>query len=352
MNATTTAATIYAVDTAKNVMQVHWVDPDSGEIRRKKLTRAKFCDFFAQRQRARIAMEACGGSHHWARTLGSLGHQAELLPAAQVRAFVHGNKDDAADARAIWLAAQHGDIRRVSIKSGDQQAALSLHRARKHWVDVRTASVNMLRGLLYEFGIVLPKGREAGLKALAERRAAIDAQLPAPMVRLIDSQLQAIRDCEQHARDLEAEIAQLHQSDEVARRLRQVPGIGPLGCTALSAVLGDGSAWHNGRQFSGFLGLVPRHSGTGGKVSIGRMSKRGDPYVRNLLISGARSVLSGAHPPEWATQMRQRRPFNVVVVALAHKMARTAWALVAHQRSYAPQWVSVPPDRAVALATS
>jgi transposase len=337
MNATTT----YGVDTAKNVMQIHWVDQVTGEIKRKKVTRAKFSEFFAQRQAARVAMEACGGSHHWARTLATLGHRVELLPARQIRAFVRGNKDDAGDARAIWLAAQQSDIRRVPVKSCDQQAVLSLHRVRKHWVDVRTATINMLRGLLYEFGIALPVGKHAGLRALAEQRDRID--LPPPMIQLLDAQLLAIKELQERADACEAQIAAMHKSDEGALRLRQVPGIGLLGSTALAAVLGDGAAWRNGRDFSCSLGLVPRHSGTGGKVSIGRMSKRGDPYVRNLLISGARAVLSAASAPEWAKQMLQRRPFNVVVIALAHKLARTAWALVAHGRIYDGQWKSSPP---------
>jgi len=340
MNATTT----YAVDTAKNVMQVHWVDPASGEIGRKKLTRSKFSEFFARRHSARVVMEACGGAHHWARVLTALGHQVELLPAGQVRAFVRSNKDDAADARAIWLAAQQSDIRRVPLKSCVQQAMLSLHRVRKHWVDVRTATINALRGLLYEFGVALPVGKDAGLKALAERRAAIDQTLPAPMVRLIDAQLLALQEIERNVRLFEAEIAAVHKSDQTARRLRQVPGIGLLGATALSAVLGDGAAWRNGREFSCCLGLTPRHSGTGGQVRMGGLSKRGDPYVRNLLINGSRSVLSRSSPPPWAARMLERRPFNVVVVALAHKLARTAWALVAHGRSYDWQWQSSPPE--------
>ena len=338
-------ATTYAVDTAKNVMQIHWVDADTGEIGRKKVTRPKFIEFFAQRPGCQVVMEACGGSHHWARTLTALGHQVELLPTGQVRPFVRSNKDDAADAKAIWLAAQHGDIRRVSIKSCQQQSVLSMHRARKHWVDLRTATVNMLRGLLYEFGVTLPVGKRAGLKALAERRAEIDPQLPAAMVRLVDIQLTAIREIEQHVDTFEAEIEALHKADETAKRLRKVPGIGLLGATALAAVLGDGSAWRNGREFSCCLGLVPSHTGTGGKVVMGGLSKRGDTYLRNILISGARAVLTHSAKAEWTTQMLKRRPFNVVVVALAHKLARIAWALVAHGRNFSGDWKSIAPTQ-------
>ena len=149
--------TTYAVDTAKNVMQLHWVDAATGEIHRKKLSRAKFVEFFASLLPARVVMEACPGSHHWARTLTQLGHKVELLPPAQVRPFVRGNKDDSADARGVWNAGQHGDIRRVPIKSVEQQAVLSLHRTRSHWITIRTATINSMRGLLYEFGIFLPR---------------------------------------------------------------------------------------------------------------------------------------------------------------------------------------------------
>lgn len=330
--------TTYGVDIAKNVFQVHWVDASTGEISRKKLTRAKFAEFFAQRLPARVALEACGGAHHWARTLRAQGHQAELLPAHQVRAFVSGNKDDAADARAIWLAAQHHDLRRVPIKSCEQQAILSLHRMRAHWVSVRTASVNALRGLLYEFGVPLPKSKAAGFRYLAAHRAAINDQLPAVMVRLLDDQLSALHDIERHVQAMEDELAVLQKTLDAAQRLRQVHGIGLLGATALSAELGDGSGWRNGREFAACLGLVPRHTGSGGKVRIGGISKRGQPYLRTLLISGARSVVTREYPAAWIVQMKARRPLNVVVVAVAHKLARTAWAIVAHGRTYDAQW--------------
>lgn len=343
-------ATTYAVDTAKSVMQLHWIDGASGEICRKKLSRAKFTEFFAQLKGARVVMEACGGAHHWARSLGAMGHQVELLPARQVRGFVRGNKDDAADARAIWLASQQSDIRRVAIKSTQQQAVLSLHRLRAHWVCVRTATVNMLRGLLYEFGVVLPAGKALGLKVLAARRAEFDALLPPMMQRQVDQQLAALRQLEQEARHIETELALVQKSDPSANKLRRVAGIGLLGATALAATLGDGSGWRNAREFSCSLGLTPRHSGTGGKVTIGGINKRGDPYLRTLLVSGARALANAPSAPEWVRKLMQRRPINVAVVALANKLARTAWALVAHQREYERDWVSKPPRAAQAAA--
>lgn len=327
-------ATTYAADVAKNVLQVHWVDPATGQIGRKKLSRAKFIEFFAALQPARVVMEACGSAHYWGRSLSSMGHTVELLPAAQVRAFVCGNKDDAADARAIWLAAQHGDIRRVPLKSVAQQSVQFLHRSRSHWVSMRTATINGLRSMLYEFGVVLPQGAQRGLQLLRQQRSDIDAQLSAAMQRLVDAQLQALRDIEQQIEQVEAELRLEQKTCEAARRLRQVPGIGLLGATALAAMLGDGGGWRNAREFASCLGLVPRHTGTGGKTRMGSISKRGDPYVRTLLISGARSLMCSPRPPAWVTQLLQRRPPNVAAVALAHKLARTAWALVRRQCSY------------------
>jgi transposase len=343
--------TTYGLDIAKNVMQLHWVDAETGEIGRKKLARAKLAAYFAELQPVRIVMEACGSAHHWARVFVGLGHQVELLPAAQVRPFVRSNKDDAADARAIWLAAQHSDIRRVPQKSVQQQAVLALHRTRQHWVNVRTATVNSLRGLLYEFGVVLRGGRKAGLKALAEQRALIDEQIPEAMRALVEGQLQTLRHIGERIDALEHQIAALQKQLKGARELDQVPGIGVLGSTALAATLGDGKAWRSGREFSASIGLVPAHAGTGGKVRVGHLSKRGDPYLRTLLIHGARSVIEHAKDkPKWLEQLLVRRPMNVAVVALANKMARTAWAIVAHGRAYQRDWQSARPGSAAAQA--
>lgn len=327
-------ATTYGVDIAKNVFQVHWVELVSGEICRRKLTRAKFVEFFARREAGTVVMEACGGAHHWARELSALGHQAQLLAPHEVRKFVSGNKDDAADARAIWLAAQHPDIRRVTPKSAQQQAELSVHRVRTHWMSVRTATINALRGLLYEFGLALPKGRVSALRWLGEHRLRVEEQLPPVMVRLLDAQLQALRELDDRLRALEVEIGQVQRSSEAAQRLRQVPGIGLLGATALAATLGDGSAWRTAREFACCIGLTPRHSGSGGKVRMGGISKRGDAYLRTLLIHGARNLVRCAEPAPWVAQLLQRRPFNVVATAVAHKLARTAWAMTAHGTAY------------------
>jgi transposase len=336
--------TTYGLDIAKNVMQLHWVEVETGEIGRKKLVRAKLAHHFAQLQPVRVAMEACGSAHHWARVLGSLGHEVQLLPARQVRPFVRSNKDDAADARAIWMAAQQSDIRRAPIKSVAQQAVLAQHRMRQHWLSVRTATINALRGLLYEFGVVLPGGKQPGLAALNARRAQIDEQVPALVQRLVDGQLAALKHVDQSIKELDAEIVAVHKQQKKAIELRKMPGIGVLGATALAATLGDGTGWKSGREFSASLGLVPAHSGTGGQAQVGHLSKRGDPYLRTLLIHGARAVIEHTKDkPKWLEQLLARRPHNVAVAALANKMARTAWALVAHGRVYQREWKSAPP---------
>ena len=335
-------ATTYGLDIAKNVFQVHWVDQETGEIHCRKLPRAKVTQFFAQRQPGRIAIEACGGAHHWARSFAQLGHQVELLPPHQVRTHISGNKDDAADARAIWLTAHDAKVRRVPPKTTEQQAQLAAHRVRSHWTSVRTATINALRGLLYEFGVVLPKGKRAGLRTLAERRADIDAKLPTAMVAILNGQLEALQELDRHVQSMEAQIEQVQASNELAKRLRQVPGIGLLGATALAGTLGDGSGWRNARQFACCLGVVPRHTGSGGKVHIGSISKRGDSYLRTLLIHGARNLVRMANPPQWIAQMLRRRPFNVVATAVAHKLARLAWAMAAHGSVYTDRWSQTP----------
>lgn len=341
-------ATTYGLDIAKNVFQLHWVEPDTGEVRRRKLARAKLSDFFAQRQPGLIAMEACSGSHHWGRTLGGLGHQVELLPARQVKAFLLGNKDDAADARAIYFAAQHGDFRRVPIKTIEQQALQAAHRVRSQWMSTRTALINNLRGLLGEFGVVLPKGKHSGLKALAAQRAQIDTQIPPLMARLVDVELSALGQINELIAGLENELEAVQQSCPIAQQLREVPGIGLLSATALTATLGDGSGWRNAREFACCMGLTPSHTGTGGKVHVGAISKKGDPYIRTLLVGAANSLMnsSGAGKRPWIEKLLLRRPRNVVAVAIANKLARTAWALVAKGRRYDPAWRSVAPQPA------
>ena len=329
-------ATTYAIDIAKSVFQLHWVEPDTGVIHRKKLQRAKLLEFFARLQPARVVMEACGGAHHWGRELTKLGHQVELLPPHKVKESASGNKDDARDARAIWVTATQKDVRRVAVKSVEQQAVLFTHRVRSHWVSLRTATVNQMRSMLYEYGIVAPKGRKTVVGWVAEHRAQIEQQVPPLVVQLMQQQLQTLRELDERIAANERLLQQAQRADETVRELLKVPGIGLLGASALKAELGDGSAWKNSREFACCRGLVPGHTGTGGKVRMGGISKRGDPYLRTLLIHGARNLVRGAQQPPWIAQMLLRRPFNVVAVAVAHKLARVAWSIVARGEKFDP----------------
>jgi transposase len=341
--------TTYAIDIAKSVFQAHWVQSETGEIHRRKLQRAKVVEFFARREPGRVVMEACGGAHHWGRVLRQMGHQVELLPPHKVRESVSGNKDDARDARGIWITANQKDVRRVPVKSVEQQAELFAHRVRSHWVTVRTATVNLLRSMLYEFGIVAPKGRKKVMEWVAEHRAQVEEQIPPALLRLLDQQLEVLRDLDQRIGLDEQMIAQAQQGNQTARELRKVPGIGLLGASALAATLDDGKAWKNSREFACCLGVTPGHTGTGGKVRMGKITKRGDAYLRTLLIHGARNLVRSPNPPRWIAEMLKRRPFNVVATAVAHKLARIAWSIAAHGGTFdAVRAFGPPPQMAAA----
>ena len=282
-----------------------------------------------------VAMEACGGSQHWARQMRDLGHEVRLLPAKMVKAFVRGNKNDTHDARAIWTAVQQPGIRTVAVKSEEQQAVLALHRMREQLIKFRTAQTNGLRGLLTEYGEVMPRGR-AGLKrdipGVLER---ISERLPAMAVDSLRDQWARVLRLDEEIAVIERRLGLWHRDNEASRRVAEIPGVGLLTATAAVATMGDPSAFRSGREFAAFLGLVPRHTGTGGRVRMLGISKRGDRYLRTLFIHGARAVL--LHPgqqSQWMSHLLERRPNNVASVALANKNARTMWALLAHDRRY------------------
>ena len=336
-----TNRTVVGVDTAKRVFQLHWIDMETGEIVDLKLTRAKFLEHFANRAPFVVAMEACGGTQHWARRLRGLGHEVRLLPAKAVRPFVGGNKNDAKDARAIWTAAQQPGIKAVAIKSEEQQAVLALHRMRQQLVKFRTAQINGLRGLLAEYGEVMPQGRAGMRRGMADAFGRVSERLPAMIVQTLREQWARVAQLDREIGGIERRIKLWHRGNVASRRIAEIPGVGALTATAVVAAMGDPAAFKSGREFAAWLGLVPRHSGTGGRVRMLGISKRGDRYLRTLLIHGARSVLTNAKaPPQWAVRLAGRRPANVVTVALANKTARTIWALLAHDRAYQANFVS------------
>jgi transposase len=345
--------TTYGVDLAKRVFQVHWVELDSGEVKRKMLTRGEFAAFFARRAAGLVAMEACASAHHWGRTLRALGHEVRLIPTQFVRPFVKSNKSDAADAQGIWEAAQRPEMRFVALKSELQQAVLGLHRIRQQLVKVRTMQANQVRGLLYEFGVVVPRSWRALLlqagPILADNTR---CEIPELIRSELQHQLQGLRELTHRIEQLERSIGTYRQQDEQCRRIEAIPGVGPLSSTAVLATVGDARTFRSGRQFAAFLGLVPRQSGTGGRVRLLGISKRGDPYLRTLLIHGARAVVrhssrAGSAQPPWLKGLLSRRPKNVAIVALANKIARTIWALLAHGRVFDRRWGQAMPASVV-----
>ena len=328
--------TTYGLDLAKSVMQLHWVDMETGEIHRKQLKRRRLLEFFANRQPGVIAMEACGSAHYWARELLKLGHEVRLIAAQFVRPFVKTNKNDAADAAAIWETVQRPDMRFVAVKTEEQQSVLALHRMRSQLIKVRTMQVNQIRGLLYEFGADLPQGRQRGLKEVPDALTNLENSISPMMLDTIRQQLKRLEEMDKDIADIEKRLTLWKKDQEAVTRLMAIPGVGLLTATTIIATVGDMKSFRSGREFAAFLGLVPRQSGTGGKVRLLGISKRGDTYLRSLLTHGARAVVNfqikNRNP--WIDKLLSRRPHNVTVVALANKMARTIWALLVKNTEY------------------
>jgi transposase len=338
---------VVGLDIAKHVFQMHSVDMGTGEIINVQLKRAQVLQRFANCPPCLIAMEACGGVHHWARELTALGHGVRLLHAKVVRPFVSGNKTDATDARAIWLAVQQPGIKFVGVKTVQQQATLTLHRQRELMMKMRAMQANALRGLLYEFGATFAKGTKAMLGEVERALADLSGQLPQMVADSLREQVARIKALGQDIRAIERRLGLQLRQDAQMQRIARIPGVGPLTATAAIATMGEASAFKSGREFCAWLGLVPRQTGTGGKVRLLGISKRVDTYLRTLLIHGARSVLGHVKAPgPWLEGLKSRRPANVVIVAQAAKMARTIWAVAAKQQDYQRGYQSVRPQAA------
>jgi transposase len=337
--------TTIGLDIAKNAFQVHGIDAAEKVIVRKQLRRGQVMAFFEALAPCLVGMEACATSHHWARELTKLGHEVRLMPAKDVKAYVKRNKNDAADAEAICEAVRRPTMRFVRIKSTEQQGQLMQHRTRDLLMRQRTQLINALRAHLAELGIVAAQGRE-GIKGLlaivaddGDTRLPVDARAS---LLVLAAQLQAVQTL---IGSIEKRIVAQHRLNEASKRLETIPGIGVLGATTITAVVTDPKAFRSGRDFAAWIGIVPRQDSTGGKQKLGPISKQGDQYLRRILIVGAHSVLRRARQqPEkypWLTQLLARRPFRVVAVALANKMARIAWALLAKGGTYrAPHLVA------------
>jgi transposase len=284
-------------------------------------------------------MEACSSAHYWARKLQGLGHTVKLMAPQFVKPYVKTNKNDAADAEAICEAVSRPNMRFVPMKSSEQLAVLALHRARQGFVKARTAQANQLRGLLAEHGIIIPKGISHIGKHLPEILEEYENGLPGTFRQLLERLGDHLKALDRQVQELEVQLQSWHRENVASKKLAQIPGIGPITASALIASVGDAKSFKNGRQLAAWLGLVPRQHSSGGKQTLLGISKRGDSYLRTLLIHGARAVLRVAerkaqHANSWLAGVMGRRNHNVAAVALANKNARIVWALLAQEREY------------------
>lgn len=333
------------VDLAKNVFQLHGASMATGEATfRKKLTRGQFCAFMAAEPSAAVVMEACGSASYWAREMVRHGHEVKLIAPQYVRPFVKRQKNDAADAEALVVAAQRPEMRFVEPKSTDQQARAVLFRSRQRLVHQRTELVNALRGVLYEFGITIPQGI-AALKRVATILDAQDAELPALVREECQDLLAQIAEKTARIEARSKTVKRLAEETEQARVLRTMPGIGPITALAIEAFAPEMASFRRGRDFAAWLGLVPRQSSSGGKVRLGRVSKAGQSDIRRLLILGAMSRLNwlgrkSTPKGSWLARMLARKPRILVAIALANKMARQIWAMLTKGEVYRDPAVS------------
>ncbi|GAC1336015.1 MAG: IS110-like element ISPa11 family transposase [Collimonas sp.] len=330
--------TTIGIDLAKAVFQVHGVNAQGKVVLRKQLKRDQMAAFFANLPPCLIGMEACGSAHHWARKLQQSGHAVRLMAPQFVKPYGKTNKNDAADAEAICEAVTRPSMRFVPIKNVEQQAVLALHRVRQGLVKARTAQANQIHGLLSEFGLIIPVGIAYVYQRVPLLLDAADDSLPGAFKALVLRMLDHLKDLDRQVGELEVQIQAWHRSNALSRKLEGIPGIGPITASALVASVGDAKNFVSGRQLAAWLGLVPRQHSTGGKSTLLGISKRGDTYLRTLLIHGARSViLQAGRKPDgqgWLHNLLARRNKNVAAVALANKNARTVWALLAHDRQY------------------
>lgn len=327
---------VIGMDIAKQIFQLHTVNPETAEVERIKLQRQDVLPYFVRHAPSLVALEACGSAHWWARKLTALGHEVRLLPPKNVRPFVLRNKTDVADARAIWTAAQQPDARFVAIKTEAQQTILALHRLRAQLLKFRIMQTNALRALLYEFGEVLPVSPAALAKALPGALANLEGHLPAVLLGSLREQWTRVVSVDKEIVTLERWLTTFLRDTPACQAVAEIPGVGLLTATAAVASIGEAKTFKSGREFAAWVGLVPRQRGTGGRIRQLGISKRGDVYLRTLLMHGARAVILRYRHVPWLDELLKRRPFNVVVAAVANKLARTIWAVLAKGKPYNP----------------
>jgi len=332
--------TTIGLDIAKNVFQAHGSDERGHVLFSKRITRGKLLGFFAAQPRCVVALEACGGAHHWARELAHLGHEVRLIPPKYVKPFVKRHKNDAVDAEAICEAAQRPTMRFVAVKSEEQQAAGLVFRTRDLLVRQRTQLINAIRGHLTEYGWVAPKGPShvAMLADLLEEDE-MASSLPEAARMMFRLMLDLLGELDNKVAELDKEIAKRAREDEISRRLMTIPGIGPITATAIAALAPPAETFAKGRDFAAWLGLTPLQKSTGGKQKLGATSKMGERTLRRLLIIGSSAVVlqaskRGAPEGSWLAKMLARKPRMLVTVALANKTARIVWALLTKQEVY------------------
>ncbi len=331
------------IDLAKNVFQCHGVDRQGQVVWKRRLTRNKWLKFLMEvaHKDCEIGMEACGGAHHWARVLQAHGYTVKLIPPQFVKPYVKSNKNDANDAEAICEAMSRPHMRFVKVKTIEQQDIQAIHRVRSSLIQQRTALANRLRGLVSEYGIVAPQSLAALKRAIPGWLEEADNGLTMRFRKLLHDLWNELIHLEQRIAGLDDEITQLANSDPVAKRLQQLRGVGPLVATALIATVGNGEQYRKGKQMAAALGLTPRQHSSGNKERLLGISKRGDVYLRTILIHGARAVVSQAKHKDdplsrWVTDIAKRKHTNVAAVALANKTVRMAWAMMQTNTDYLP----------------
>jgi transposase len=331
--------TTIGLDIAKSVFQVHGIDAEDRVIIRRQLKRRYVLAFFEKLPPCLVGIEACASSHHWSRELKALGHRVRLMPPAYVKPYVKRQKNDAADAEAICEAVRRPTMRFVATKTPEQQSCLMLHRTRHLFIRQQTAVINVIRGHLAEFGIVAPVGRRGVEELLDVVADPSDKRVPEVARTCLAALGAQLRKLKEQILEFDRMIMAWHRSNEASRRLDAIPGVGPMLATALVASIADPKVFRSGRNFSAWIGLVPKQHSSGGKDRLGSISKQGDRYLRSLFMAGALAVIRYAkihgtkHRP-WLTALLARRPTKVAAIALANKIARMVWAMMARGERY------------------